>query len=64
MTVRVVYGCDEFSGSRELVAALLEEPFASEVQRKAVHSRWEAMGLKGPLVIECVSLNVVHRVST
>ncbi|KAI0730330.1 hypothetical protein C8Q72DRAFT_776135 [Fomitopsis betulina] len=50
-----VYGCDEFSGSRELVAALLEEPFASEAQRQVVHSRWEASGLKSPLVVEYTS---------
>ncbi|TFY62649.1 hypothetical protein EVJ58_g3730 [Rhodofomes roseus] len=48
-----VFGCDEFSGARDLVAAILEEPFASEVQRKAVHSRWGAQsGSKGPVVIE------------
>ncbi|KAH9935690.1 uncharacterized protein B0H18DRAFT_1207244 [Fomitopsis serialis] len=48
-----VYGCDELSGARDLVAALLEEPFASEAQRKAVRSRWEAQtGSKGPIIIE------------
>lgn len=55
-----MYGCDEFSGSRELVAALLEEPFASEAQRQVVHSRWEASGLKSPLVVECVSLSASY----
>ena len=62
LTIRAVYGCDEFSGSRELVAALLEEPFASEAQRKAVHSRWNASGPKSPLVVECVLQSIVYRV--
>ncbi|KZT10701.1 uncharacterized protein LAESUDRAFT_721067 [Laetiporus sulphureus 93-53] len=36
----VVYGCDDLSGARELVSALLEDPFASESQKELLHSRW------------------------
>ncbi|KAI0633523.1 hypothetical protein C8Q77DRAFT_1195377 [Trametes polyzona] len=40
--VRVaVYGVDEFSSAGDLVTALLEDPFVSDDQKKALHSRWE-----------------------
>ncbi|KZT66375.1 hypothetical protein DAEQUDRAFT_675114 [Daedalea quercina L-15889] len=47
-----VYGCDEYSGAHDLVSALLEEPFASETQRKAVHSRWKTETSSNKLTIE------------
>ncbi|KAH9942464.1 uncharacterized protein BXZ73DRAFT_88035 [Epithele typhae] len=41
-----VYGMDELSGAGELVTALLEDPFASDEQKRILRSRWE---------IRCVS---------
>ncbi|KAI0358684.1 hypothetical protein OH77DRAFT_1449298 [Trametes cingulata] len=41
--VRVaVYGVDELSNARDLVTALLEDPFVSDEQKKILRSRWEA----------------------
>ncbi len=52
----VVYGCDEFAGVEQLVTALLEEPFASDEQRRVLLDRWKtASGQgEGSLVIRCV----------
>lgn len=41
---RVVYSYDEFSGARELVTALLEEPFTPEVQKQSIRDRWKSAG--------------------
>ena len=38
--VDVVYGCDQYSGARDLITALLEEPFAPEARRDAIRQRW------------------------
>ncbi|CAL1706479.1 unnamed protein product [Somion occarium] len=38
----VVYGSDEHSGARELVTALLEDPFASEALKQSVRERWKS----------------------
>ncbi|KAH9858968.1 hypothetical protein C2E23DRAFT_872949 [Lenzites betulinus] len=38
----VVYGVDEHSSASDLVTALLEDPFSSEDQKKALRARWEA----------------------
>ncbi|CCL99092.1 uncharacterized protein FIBRA_01106 [Fibroporia radiculosa] len=36
-----IYGCDSSAETRALVAALLQEPFASESQRESVDTRWK-----------------------
>ncbi|KAI0766512.1 hypothetical protein BC629DRAFT_1583679 [Irpex lacteus] len=43
----VVYGCDEFAGVEQLVTALLEEPFASDEQRRVLLDRWKATAREG-----------------
>ncbi|PCH43381.1 hypothetical protein WOLCODRAFT_103422 [Wolfiporia cocos MD-104 SS10] len=48
-----VYGCDRLSGAQELIAALLEGPFASDSQRELIRSRWKsATAETSTLVIE------------
>lgn len=39
--VRAVYGVDELSGASDLVTALLEDPFVSDDQKKALRTRWD-----------------------
>ena len=34
-----VYGCDEYSGARDLVTALLQEPFAPHSRNEAIRER-------------------------
>lgn len=46
----VVYGCDQHSGARELVTALLEEPFAADTRKAAIRGRWK----EGPTDVERV----------
>lgn len=54
-----MYGCDEFAGVEQLVTALLEEPFASDEQRRVVQDRWKGKGDgEGSLVIRCVEFSV------
>lgn len=47
---QTVYGYDEFSGSEDLVTALLEHPFASASQKEIVQTRWK--GRTGSLVLQ------------
>ncbi|PSR76504.1 hypothetical protein PHLCEN_2v8407 [Hermanssonia centrifuga] len=39
----VVYGCDQYSGARDLVTALLEEPFAPEARKTKIQQRWNGV---------------------
>lgn len=57
--ISIVYGCDEHSGARELVTALLEEPFAPDIRKAAIRNRWEAGSEDPERVITCVSLQLV-----
>ncbi|KAI1795678.1 hypothetical protein LXA43DRAFT_1071995 [Ganoderma leucocontextum] len=47
----VVYGVDRMAGANELVTALLEDPFVSGEQRKALRLRWNAQP-KGSRVVK------------
>ncbi|EPQ57200.1 hypothetical protein GLOTRDRAFT_137587 [Gloeophyllum trabeum ATCC 11539] len=44
----LVYGCDEFSGSADILTALLEDPISSGgAQNDTVRRRWQARGDQG-----------------
>lgn len=46
----LVYGYDQFSGAKNLVDALLEDPFLTNYEKEAIHQRWQDRA--GPLILQ------------
>lgn len=51
-----MHGCDEYSGARELVTALLEEPFAPDARKDSIRRRWREGPQNTERTITSVSL--------